>query len=195
MEEKGKMFAWGKTLLMAYKYLETVTNAIDDLVKKQSINSCFYSNGYYNSTYNFANKIINLTDRKQKLINVKILVEDALSKLPTNDVRLLVLTYFDLLKSTVVSETLNISLRTFFRRKKQALTKFANALKLLGFSDSKLSLMLSSEGWLINIYQNNLNSISESENSDDILTKAKEYKLLKYIIKDLNSTSCKSYSY
>ena len=34
---------WSKTFLNAYKYLGTIADAIDELVKKESINSAFYN--------------------------------------------------------------------------------------------------------------------------------------------------------
>jgi len=193
MQEKERMFAWAKTLLSAYKYLDTVTNAIDNLVRKQGVNSCFYQSGYYNSTLQTATKMIELTSRKQKLMHVKLLVEDALTKLPASDVRLLVLTYFDLLKSTTVSETMGISLRTFFRKKQIAITKFGNALKFMGYNCDKLTEVLEGEGWLIRLYEQNLNPTNLQENDEQ--NKGKEYLLLKYIMKDISNTKVQRYCY
>ncbi len=195
MQEKENMFAWAKTLLSVYKYIETVTAAIDNLVLKQGVHSCFYSNGFYNATFQTANNIIELTNRKQTLINLKLMVEDGLAKLPKDDVRLLVLTYFDLLKSTLVSERLGVSIRTFFRKKQFAIGKFANALKFMGFTHEKLLKSLQGENWLLTVFENNTTSKQTQNQTEEVETPTNEYRLLKYIMKDLNQTAKRKFSY
>lgn len=182
--EKERMFAWAKTLLSVYRYLHTVSDAIDNLVSKQCLNSAFCSVGN-NSALSCANKVINLNYRKQVLVNAKVLVENAMERLPEGELQLLTLTYFDLHKSTTVSEALGCSLRTFFRRKNVAITKFANALKFLGFSSQKLEASLQGETWLVNLYHKHLSS----ESTEEEFSSVSDYKLLKFIINDLNKTT------
>ena len=67
------MKIWSKTILSVYKYLEALANSIDDLVMKKSINSAFYSSYRFYSCYDVANKIMQLTERKINLINIKVL--------------------------------------------------------------------------------------------------------------------------
>lgn len=192
MQEKNLLFIWSKTLLSAYRYLDTVTSAIDNLVLKQGVNSGYYYSGYYNSTYSCANKIIELTDRKQKLLSVRLLIDDALAKMQPDDIRLIVLYYFDMLKCSDVANALDISLRTFFRRKNIAINKFAKTLLFMGYDQEKLFAHLKNEGWLINLF--NKNEKSTSDNEQESLDEVKEYKLLKYILKDLNKTTSKHYA-
>lgn len=68
----------GKTLLEIYRYLETICDSIDDVVKKTSL--CGF--GRVNETKYSADKLIELTDKKRILINLKIMVENCLVKLP-----------------------------------------------------------------------------------------------------------------
>lgn len=159
---------------------------------KQGVNSGYYYSGYYNSTYNCANKIIELTARKQKLISIRLLIDDALAKLQPNDIRLLVLAYFDMLKCSDVSQALDISMRTFFRRKNAAILKLSKVLNCMGYDHNKLFSHLKDEEWLIHLFNKNLESSEgeEDNKTDDV----KEYKLLKYIMKDLNKTTGKHYA-
>lgn len=192
MQESELTFAWAKTLLSAYKYLETITEAIDNLVLKQGVSSYYYNNGYHDSTLSLANKMLALTERKQKLIKLKLMIEDGLSKLSDADARLLVLTYFDLLKSTIVSEQLGVSLRTFFRKKTGAIQKFGNALKFLGYDVKTLQELLKDEGWILNLFEQ-LNSVEQKNTETDKEEQIKQYKLLKYIMQDLKTTGKKKY--
>ena len=195
MQDKISLFAWSKTLLSVYRYLETITAAIDNLVLKHGINSGFFYSSYFNSTYNCANRIIELTARKQKLINVKIIVDDAISKLQNEDIRILALTYFDMVKSSEAAECLNISNRTFFRKKSIAIKKMGNVIKSFGFNADKLNEYLKDEQWLISLYNKNLNEINLKTKKTSESDKLSEYKLLKYIIKDYNKTTKKNFNY
>jgi hypothetical protein len=193
MEEKEILFAWAKTLLSVYRYLNTVTDAIDNLVLKQAVNSGFYGNGYYNSTYNCANKLINLTERKKNLYSVKIIVEDAMVKLKESDSRILVLAYFDCLKSVDIANVFKISIRTFFRKKNNAILSLASIFKILGITSAKLHSMLQNEEWLLNIFNKNLVDLNLNDNNNKEIVI--DYKLINGIIKDLQKTSSKNYIY
>ncbi len=197
MQDKNLMFVWNKTLLSVYRYIDTVIKAIDNLVLKQALNSGFYYSAYFNSTFNCVNKIIDLTARKQRLLGTKILLDDALNKLSNDDVRLLMLIYVDMVKSSDIAKNFNISIRTFFRKKRLAINKLANILKALGFNSPKLKEHLQGEGWLINLFNKNLENFNLENGADnsDVLSSVNQYKLLKYIMKDLNSTPQKVVSY
>lgn len=193
MQDKKLMFVWTKTLLSIYKYIDTLTSAIDDLVYKQSINSGHFGGGYYNSAYCCASKVIELSERKRKLLVIKDGIDDALATLPSLSVRILVLTYFDLIKSSGVAKVLNISIRTFFRRKNVCIEKLSNALSLQGWTSEKLINYLKNESWLIDLYNGNLNAAKESDEVE--FSNVKEYKLLKCIFKDLNKINKTHYTY
>ena len=148
--------AWAKTLLEIYRYLETISNSIDDIVKKTSLNGFGVS---LNTKYS-AEKIIELTYKKQTLINLKILIEDSLSKLNDADIKILTLFYIDGVTAKNLSTMYNINIRTFFRRKSMALSKLFEMFKQCGYSKEKLENDLKNENWIMNIYQNNLHFLS-----------------------------------
>lgn len=115
---------WSKSALSIYKYLPTMVNTLDKIIMntgKSSHNSILQK---YQSTYCQASKIIELIDRKRKMINLKIAVEDTLNKLDRNSKRLLTLIFIDGAKSEVVAEMLGMSIRTFFRKKSRLLMNF-----------------------------------------------------------------------
>ena len=71
---------WSKTLLGVYNYLETIAGAIDKITMKTALNSFQFSKNNYekNNVYNISNKLIDLSERKITLINLKILVVECL---------------------------------------------------------------------------------------------------------------------
>ncbi len=197
MENKNLLNVWAKTLLSVYRYIDTVNSSIENLVLKQALNRG-YGGGRMNSVHDVANKIIELTERKKILLKGAHIIEDSLARLNDDDVRLLMLVYFDLVKSQKCADILEISIRTFFRRKKLAIEKFANSLKFLGNTSMSLYNLFKGEEWLINLYNKNF----EAEFSDkltksepDITEGIYEYSLLKSIIKDLSKTGKRKTAY
>ena len=177
------MKTWSKTILSVYKYLEALSNSIDELVMKKSINSSFYNNGRFNSCYDCANKIMMLTERKINLINIKVMVDDVLNKMTVNQRQLLVLCYVDNVRSEDIAKFFNISLRTYFRKKNEALNSFAKNLLSLGFTKSKLEEMFCCENWLNNLYNKN----QELEDSREYsIEKDNKYRFFKSVLKEFN---------
>ena len=175
------MKTWSKTILSVYKYLEALSNSIDDLVRKKSINSAFYNNGRFDSAYSCANKIMRLTNRKVNLINLKVLVENTLLKLPLKYRQVLILNYVDGVKSCDIAETMHISNRTYFRVKSESLERFADALINEGFTKEKLEEMFCDENWLTKLYNQNMREIKTDFN-DDVL----RYRFFKSVIREFN---------
>ena len=58
---------WGKTLLSLYRHFGVMANSIDNLVRRIGINSAF-RHTIYDSTIVDSNKILELTERKIKII-------------------------------------------------------------------------------------------------------------------------------
>ena len=66
---------WAKTILTSYRFLEKVSDAIDRLVETRALNS-FYMGGNnfsQNNVFVVSESLINLTERKKKLINLSLL--------------------------------------------------------------------------------------------------------------------------
>ncbi len=175
------MRAWSKTILSVYKYLEALSKAIDDLVLKKSINSAFYCNGRFDTAYECANKIMQLTNRKINLINLKVLVEDTLESIPLKYRRVLGLCYIDGVKTTECAELLHISNRTFFRLKNDAINVFTQKLIGLGYTKSKLEEIFCGENWLKNLYNHNSDNAQKDFDAD-----LRKYRFFKNVIREFN---------
>ena len=192
MKRKLENEVWGKTLISLYRHLGTMANSIDNLIKRIGINSAF-NHSVYNSTLTDSNKIIELTERKIKIINLKVIIEKALNKLKTNDFRILSLCYIDAVNYKKIQEILNVSERTFFRRKELAIARFSSNLSELGYDAEKLNDYLQNENWVKNAYFQVINSTAKvfcgKEKSNE------QFKLMKLVLNDFNTNFSKSYSY
>lgn len=175
------MKTWSKTILSVYKYLEALSNSIDDLVVKKSINSALYSNGRFDTAYETANKIMRLTDRKINLINLKVLIEDVLSVLPSKYRKILILKYVDGVKGDDIALLMRVSNRTYFRFKNNAIEHFSKVLVSKGYNKQKLEEMFCGENWLNNLYRSNKEEI-RLDFDDDLI----KYKFFKSVIREFN---------
>ncbi len=152
---------WAKTILGAYRHLEAVADAIDKIILKTALNSYHFSLNT-NDVYQTSNKLIELGERKVTLINLKVLVEETLSKLEQKDADILICRYIENMKFKDIALEKNIGLRTVFRRLDRAEDMFSKKLLNLGYSSLKLKNMLRYETWILNYYED----IASSKNED-----------------------------
>ena len=142
---------WAKTTLSSYPYLVKLATSIDRMVERKALNSFHVttSNFSSNNIYDLANKLIELSQRKIVLINLKILVESALKKCSLQDAKLLVAKYISRKKSNEICEKLDIPVRTYFRKVNQAECRFEKELSKMGFTPMKLEEYLKDETWIM----------------------------------------------
>ena len=145
---------WTKTILFTYKYLDNIAGALDKLIDRQALNSYYYCGGNQmdNGVMAVADRIIKLSQRKIKLINIKVLVEQTLEKCDTLLAQLLIEKYVDNDKIEEIAKRHNLSSRTYFRRLMQAEDSFSYLMSLRGFNDEKLKDYLKDEKWIMEIY-------------------------------------------
>ena len=146
---------WGKTLLSVYRYLERIAGAIDKIIMQSALGSANIvgQNYFYNNVYSITQKIIDLSERKVTIINLKLLIEEALASMDSKDALILIEKYIDGIKSKDIMQKHDISMRTVFRKLDSAIKGFVSALQKKGFSGAKLEKMLENEGWINNVYR------------------------------------------
>lgn len=152
---------WAKTLLGAYRHLETVADAIDKIVLKTALNSYHFS-VIENGVFETSNKLINLGERKVTLINLKLLIEDVLFKMEQKDADILICRYIENMKFKDIAKEKAIGMRTVFRRLDKAETIFTRKLLCLGYNSVKLKETLKDEKWILNYY-NSIERAGEEE--------------------------------
>ncbi len=160
---------WSKTVLQVYRYLPRITRTYDKLIMSKALNSQFTNSTNINffSTETVADAIINLSQRKITLINLKLLIEKALKSIKPSLARLLILKFIDGKRCIDLADRLGICLRTVFRKINTALNSFSLALKRLGYTEEIIEKMLISEKWIAQVHKQFAKSdLSLIENAD-----------------------------
>ena len=142
---------WSKTLLYVYKYLDRVCDGIDALVEQNALNSFHYRSE--NGVNAVANRICNLCERKAKLVNMRVLIDNCLLKSEKQNAQLLIEKYIDDDASEIIAQRHNMNIRTYFRKLSQAEKSFTILMLREGFSEDKLEKYLSNEKWIIEVFE------------------------------------------
>jgi len=144
---------WAKTILSVYPYLENLASAIDRIVERRALNSFYVSSTdtFKNNIYDVANKLIELSERKIVLINLKILTEETLKSCDRLLAKILIAKYFSKKTTKEICEMFSIPARTFFRKVFDAEVAFEKNLKLKGYDDKKLNNFLKDETWIFSV--------------------------------------------
>ena len=156
---------WGKTILSVSKYLDRVSNSIDKLVKQNAFNSFYFvgQNQAQNAVFAVADRILELTERKKKLINIRVLADKALLECDRGSAQILIERYMDGDSSQEIAVRHNLNIRTYFRHLLSAEEKFCAIMTKLGYNDKKLETYLAGEKWIMEIYNNFKEQDKESE--------------------------------
>lgn len=146
---------WGKTILSVYKYLDRVSQAIDKLVKENAVNSFYFTgtNQSRNGVMQVAQRILNLTERKKRLINIRVLADTVLLECERTSAQILIEKYMDGDSSQEIADRHNLNIRTYFRHLAAAEEKFSALMAKYGFTDKKLNEYLSDEKWIVEVYE------------------------------------------
>ncbi len=151
---------WVKTVLNGYKYLEGIAEAIDKLVDRQAMNSFYnFCSQVDNGVMAVSERIIDLIERKKKLVNLKVLVDKCLEGCQLECAQILIEKYIDNDKSEEIAQRHGLAMRTYFRRLAEAEETFRSQMSRYGYNDEKLDNLFSEERWIMDIY----NSFEEKE--------------------------------
>lgn len=147
-----------KTFLSVYRFLNSLAKSIDRVVKLKGINSSSFNDYYKNNTFEQSQEIINLTNRKITLINIKVIVDQTLLGIDEQKARLLILKYIDNFSCKQICELVNLNTRTYFRRVNKALKDFEKVLGNFFENNTKIYDDLMQDKWvslLLNTYSDN----------------------------------------
>ena len=138
-----------KVLISAYRLIEKNCNLIDEFVYNHAIN--FGPSPEYCSTYDVTNNIINLMERKNRLVNLKLMMDEIVSGLNAQDRDIIFAKMrFDLSMKSLCQVFNMPSIRTAFRRVQSAIEHFTMRLNASTHKE-KLEYMLDNEHWISTI--------------------------------------------
>lgn len=126
---------YGKAILSCYKKIDAVNESIENLIKKKALSS-FYD---YSSLEKQAVKLIELSEVRKDLLELKSICESALKGLEQEDRILIGYKYFS---EELPSKDYDHTSRNYFRHQVRALNRFELCLKNVGCT----------EEWFLNKY-------------------------------------------
>ena len=135
--------------------LDLVAESIDKLVEQQALNSFYYNSTNFtdNSTHAVADRIIALSQRKIRLINIKVAIEKSLEKCPLERAQLLVERYIDNDKAFEIARRHDYPLRTYFRKLVKAEEFFADEMQKRGYTEERLESDFQEDKWILDVYK------------------------------------------
>lgn len=178
---------WSKTLLNIYGCLFKLADEIDKIVYECGISSAFKFG--LGMAFIDAQKMIELTERKINIINIKVLIEKSLLGLDDLSCKILTLKFIDKMSNETIMEALSIKRRTYFRKYINAISAFSNQLLINGYDSNELINLTSSESWIAEIYKEFYRK-EMSKKAEENLT---NYSIISMAVKDLSAL--KNYSY
>ncbi len=128
--------SWSNTMLVAYSLLPKIVHDLNFGVKTR-INSSFQSKHFKMgvSTEQLISEILELTEEKRKLVNLRYLVREAMDSLTPVARKMLAARIIGKKTYQSLAAEYGVSLRTAFRRVENAEASYALALKRQGYTD------------------------------------------------------------
>lgn len=127
---------WGNTALVAYSLLPKIAKEIDFAIQsrvKSSFQGRHLKIGVSNEQ--LIGEILDLTDEKRKIVNMRYVVATALKQMKEKDRNILIERIVKKTTFQDISTNNNISLRTAFRRVAIAEEEFARNLRKNGYDE------------------------------------------------------------
>jgi len=164
-KNNDKMIAWVKALFTIYPTIPNIISVIDNIVLTRASSSISMSSVYSGSgdTMKQIEKVIDLSERKLKLLNILALVKEIISPLSEKDYEIVDLRFFRRLKAAEIAEMLKVDERTVFRKVNRILEK---AVKICSSSCYDLLFIenaVRGESWIKEIYNKSIDEINSNQ--------------------------------
>ena len=153
-----------RTLLSVYNHLEHVADSIDKMIEASAVGSFYVSSSTFQKfgVEAVVERIINLSSRKVTMINLKVLVENALSHCRDQSADILSMKFFEKKSGGEIIAQLHMPERTYFRKLDGALKEFACNLERLGFGESDIFNLIKGERWIMRVYEEKSANLQQS---------------------------------
>ena len=156
-----KKLIWAKTIFESYKYLTRLIKSIDRLVVEKSVHSYTVDSGEA-TTLSKMEAIIDFIQRKKRLLVIKMLIEESLKNTNREEARLLIKFYIDKIDLNILAEECNMNKRTLSRRINKYLINCMDKIYDLGYKCDDLEKLLENEGWIVGMYNANVEKFRKS---------------------------------
>ena len=160
---------WTQTILESYNYINCITRSIDRRVLALGTQSYKTTNFGKDCTLDLMETVIELIERKKKILKLKVLVENALRNLPVFTSKLLIRKYIDKLSLNDLAMENNITISILRRKLRKAINECYDYFCKLGYCSSYIEQEYLSEPWLVGIYERNYGNLKKPIKEDKIV--------------------------
>lgn len=167
LSDEQKIKLWIKTLISVQSNLPEIIKSVDRVIETNASSVSFISDIYNKErgTYAQVEKVIDLTERKNKLLNLYLISKNLLSGLAENDrtfvKRKLVYNW----TAEELAIEYQISIRTVFRRIEKVINEIFLKCKHKNWSLNFINTQVKNESWLYEKFnrfaKDSMNSINE----------------------------------
>ena len=157
---------WIKTLLSSYSTFPEIIKTIDKIIELQASSLTFASDIYNKnkSTLSQVEKVIVLTERKNSLLNVYIMIKEMIKKLSEDESELLEKKFMYNWSADELAREYSVSTRTIYRKIDKLIDQIFDYCIKHKWTLKFVELQIKDEGWLkekfikiVNDYIKNIN--------------------------------------
>lgn len=150
LNEDQKMKLWIKTLISVQSNLPEIIKSVDKIIEMNASSLSFASDIYNaeKTTYAQVEKVIDLTERKNKLLNIYLISKNLISCVAEDDRVFLKRKFVYNWTAEDLANEYNVSIRTVFRRTEKLIDKIHELTKRKNWSINFINLQVKGENWL-----------------------------------------------
>lgn len=176
LTQEQKFKFWIRTLLSSFSTIPEIIKTLDKIIEMQATTTSFVTDVFSKekTTFNQVEKIIDLSERKTKLLNIHLMTKSILKSLPETDADLIEKRFCFNWTAEDLAEEFNISTRTVFRKIDKTIESVTFNLKKKNWSLNFLESQIKNEEWLkeryhkqIIEYLKNSNFLNQSKSSSE----------------------------
>ena len=158
LDEKTRIKTWIRTLLYSYKNFPKIIDTLDKIIISRASEYSFTA-----SIFNLSdrpesqyNAIINMTERKQKLLNIYVMTKQLFDSLNAENYELAYKKFCELQTNDEIAIDFCVSTRTIFRKISNLIENLYHFTLRKNWSLKFFELQVCEENWLIDKYNRNL---------------------------------------
>lgn len=155
LSDEQKIKFWIKTLLSTFRNIPEIIKAVDKIIEIQASSLSFISDIYNTekSTLNQVEKVIDLSERKNNLLNIYLITKNLYSSIGEEDRVFIERRYLYNWTAEELAEEYEVSTRTIFRKIEKIVDKIYLSTKRKNWSLKFILLQVKNEGWLNNKFK------------------------------------------
>ena len=150
LNDEQKMKFWIKTLLSTYNNIPEIIKAVDKIIEIQASSLTFISDIYYTekSTYSQVEKVIDLSERKNNLLNIYLITKNLFSSISEEERTFMERRFVFNWTAEELATEYEVSTRTIFRKIEKIIDKIYAATKRKNWSLKLITMQIKNEQWL-----------------------------------------------